>query len=250
MDCVDYAIPGFDCPVCPSCHDGVMNQAEELGIYELDIDCGGPDCDACDQELVAASIGTGTSTFRDQYSYNKLLALAGITDTLNLGPNYPGLKVYPKVINVFGGEDYLKVEANQGFMTQTDGIYVKTIILYIPWPEHNTINEGVNMSNALPAPSYGLCPPVPEGTVLPYLVYKETLIDNPSLLKKCFQSFVDNGQNSTYKVTYREGSIIASSFYAKGNINAGSLKRQNLDGSFETGAFTGIGYKIEYPYVP
>ena len=245
VDCVDYEIPGFDCPVCPSCHDGIMNQEPDGGLYELDIDCGSPECPSCGQEVVAEAIGTGTGSFRDQYSYNKLLAASGMTDTLNLGPNYPGLKK-SKVISPFGA-NYMKIEANQGFMTQSDGLYVKTIILYIPWPEN--VTAPVDMQN-LPEPTFGLCGPIPEGDPIPYILYKEKLVDNPGSLNKCFVSFVNNGENSTLTIPYLEGSPQASKYYAKGGINAGSLRRALLDGTLEMGTFTNVGFKVEYPYFP
>ena len=60
VDCLDYPIPGFEnCPICPSCHDGVHNTG---GInLELDVDCGGPDCDDCEQFVTVASIGEGSN---------------------------------------------------------------------------------------------------------------------------------------------------------------------------------------------
>lgn len=245
VDCVDYPIPGFDCPVCPSCHDGVMNQDPDAGLYELDIDCGGPNCPTCDRELTAASIGLGSSPFRDQYSYNKLLASSGMTDTLNLGPAYPGLEI-KKIQSAFG-QNYLKVVANQGFMTQSDGMYVKTITLFIPWPENTP--DPVDML-PLADPDYPICTVVlPEGSVIPYLTYQEKLIDNSSV-SKCFQSILTVNGNSKLTYTYLEGSPITSAYYTKGGINGGGLSRGILDGTHEYGTFSDIGFKFNYPYFP
>lgn len=245
VDCVDYPIPGFDCPVCPSCHDGVMNQDPDAGQYELDIDCGGPNCPTCDRELTAVSIGLGSSPFRDQYSYNKILAAAGMTDTLNLGPNFPGLKI-TKAQSGFA-TNYLKVEANQGFMTQSDGLYVKTITLFIPWPENTP--EPVNML-PLATPGFGLCSVVlPEGAMVPYLTYREQLVSNPSV-NKCYQSILTANGTSVLTYTYLEGSPVASTYYTKGSINGGGLARTNLDGTVENGAFSTLGFKFNYPYFP
>ncbi len=244
VDCVDYPIDGFDCPVCPSCHDGIINQDEDLGLYELDIDCGGPDCPTCDQELTATSIGLGNSPFRDQYSYNKLLASSGMTDTLNLGPAYPGLAVN-KVQSAFG-QPYLKVVANQGFMTQSDGMFVKTITLYIPWPE--TTTEPVNML-PLDDPDYPVCSVVlPAASVIPYLTYEEKLVDNPSAYNKCFQSILTANGPSILTYTYLQGFAQVSSYYTKGNINGGGLARGLLDGTHEYGSFSNLEFKFNYPF--
>ena len=248
-DCVDYPIPSMpECQVCASCHDGILNDGQDGGdnLFELDIDCGGPNCDACLQEVTAAGIGEGNGTpFRDQYSYNKLLAQSGMTDTLNLGPNYPGLKVTKNVI----GSSYLKVEANQGFALDATHTFVRTLILYIPIPpsydgDINFVEDMINTAQ----PTIGMCEPFAGTQVtVPFIVYKERFLEN-NTATKCFRSFIDGGENSKLNYTYSFGGPMYLGYYLKGNMNGGSMRTANdvISGEATYGNFNEIDFKIQY----
>lgn len=267
VDCVDYPIPALPgCMVCPSCHDeflnSIYNPGDLTGMLELDVDCGTPDCGPCMQELVVEDIGGdgSTSGFRDQYSYNLLQSAVGITDTLELDHNqYPGLKV-EKFTAGFSGPAYLKVTANQGIETATLGIYMRTITMYIPWPESMvTVNpffgpataaEMLTMFDSQPiAP--GACDPPVQGQERPYLIYREQLIDNPGTLNRCFFSYVDEPENSMLSIDYLLG-YLQSEYYTKGGINQGSLLYEPipLPGVLDIeGSFTNLTFKFQYPFI-
>ncbi len=260
VDC--DADPTTDCPPCEFCGDGllssILNPGDETGMYEFDIDCGTPECGPCTQELVVQAIGEegGETSFRDQYSYNRLLASAG-QDTLALDPAiYPGLRV-DKFPGGIGGPAFLRITANQGIMTDTDGIFMRTVILHIPWPENiapvdpflgpSITTEMVDASPFVP----GGCSPPFIGQENPYVIYKEELIDNPQILSRCFFSYVDNGENSELSIDHLVG-YIEYDYYVKGGVNMGSLLYQPipLPGVDDVeGAFTDLSFKVHYPYL-
>lgn len=249
VDCLDYPIPlpeFADCDICPSCHDNELNTAEGENLFELDVDCGGPNCDDCLTELTAASIGSGSgSSFRDQYSFNKLLAQSGVEDTLELDHNeYPGLEITK--VNI--GGDYLKVEGNQGFVLDEEHTFVKTLILYIPLPESDDgdITEEYDMVNTA-QPQIGLCEPFTgEQITVPFIVYKEGFIEDDSA-DKCFRSYVAEGEESQLFYTYNFGGPEYLGYYLKGNINQGSMRTADDIYSQEPtfGSFEGIDFKLQ-----
>lgn len=246
-DCVDYPIPGYTCEVCPSCHDGEMNPPED-NLYELDIDCGGPTCDDCLTELTAAAIGSGSgSPYRDQYSYNRILAQAGITDTLNLGPNYPGLKVTKVII----GSTYLKVESNQGFVLDEEHTFIRSLTLFIPIPESHegVIAETYDMLNTA-QPTLGLCEPfIGTQVAVPFLVYKERFLEN-NTATKCFRSYILDNEVSKLNYTYAFGGPVYLGYYLKGNITGGSIRTADgvLTQEPTLGIFEGIDFKLQYGF--
>ncbi len=262
VDCVDYPIAEYPCPVCPSCHDEVMNtillDGPGSGMYENDVDCGGPDCDLCLQELTVDNIGSdeGQSPFRDQYSYNVLLATSG-QDTLELDHNnYPGLS-YTKVQSGITGPAYLLIEANQGIMTADLGIFMRTVELYIPWPESMVTVDLPYMG--LPPATMDMidsAPAVPGGCTIPFtnlevpfLIYKEELISNPGVLSRCFFSYVDG--TSTLSIDYLMGHIEYDR-YVKGNVDEGAMLYTPLalPGVIDVeGSFTNLQFKKHYPFL-
>ncbi|MFN2429755.1 MAG: hypothetical protein ABR574_07055 [Cryomorphaceae bacterium] len=254
VDCVDYPIPEYPCPVCPSCHDEDLT--EEL--YELDVDCGG-DCDDCDMELVAEAIGGNNgSPFRDQYSFNRILAQNGNTDTLELDHNlYPGLKI-EKLPGGAGGvtPDLVRVEANQGFMTN-NGLLIKTVVLQMPYPEtyfDEGAGEGTVPLANLAQPTLAGCSPFQFGDDdIPFIEYSETLVENQNLLNKCFLSYVEPGETSELTVDYLVGYDVGpSEYYAKGEIDQGWLRTapDAISGDTSEGIFENVGFKIQYDYFP
>jgi len=268
VDCLDYdivetlinqsALPygyDLDCPICPSCHDGVHNEGDD-DLFELDIDCGGPNCPSCEQFVRIASIGQGTggSKFEDQYSYNKRLAKAGMTDTLSLDPNqFPGLKVTLETDFVGGGGTYMKVVANQGIAVDANNTLIRTITMYLPIPEsapEYALDTNIPMENTdIPEfPGPGPCMS-PLGVEVPFIGYQVKFIQN-NAADKCFTSFIDGTENSMLRYTYNFPSMYAMRSYAKGNINQGSLRTAEdiLSGVSTTGKFTDLEFKLEYPY--
>lgn len=254
VDCVDYPIPDYPCPVCPSCHDGIQNPVDDL-IFELDVDCGGPNCEPCEQYLTVDLIGTaGPTGFVDQYTYNRLMAAGGNTDTLELDHNmYPGLKA-EKIQNFGLGDPYLKITANQGFMTASNGLYVRTVTVYMRYPESIGLN-GTDTIADLGTPSFGICEPIPISK-LPFVVYKEKLVDSPNLLNVCMTSYEAPlnpdfplvTENSVLTIDYLYGLPQASQYYTKGNIDSGSLHSKKLDGTMLEGTYENIRFAKQYSY--
>lgn len=250
------------CPPCAFCADSLLssiyNVGDQTGMYEFDVDCGTPECGPCKEELVVQSIGPdGEATpFRDQYSYNKLLSAAG-EDTLGLDyVQYPGLKV-ERYAAGFSGPSYLLVTANQGVMTDSLGIYVRTIKMYIPVPE-NVVSTNyylgpgvsIDMEDSQPLAPGGCMPPL-QGQGRPFIIYTERLIDNPGMLNRCFFSYVEGGQNSELSIDYLLG-YIQSRYYVKGGINEGSIIYEPipLPGQQDVlGIFSELTFKIHYPFI-
>ena len=268
VDCLDYPIPGFEaCKICPSCHDGILNVNDDttgdIDLFELDVDCGGPNCDDCEQFVKIASIGQGTggSAFRDQYSYNKLVAMSGNSDTLELDhTQFPGLKVERKPN--FGGNvgTFLKVTANQGFALDATQTFVRTVTLFLPIPgsphalpaEDYDVGTQIPMLNtALPdIPGYGGC--IPFEISVPFITYQENLVGGPIQSQKCFRSYILDNETSNLLYTYNFGGVTSLGYYTKGEINGGSLRTAN---DFSTnlptlGQFTNLEFKFQYGLFP
>src|SRR5690554_3231808 len=226
-DCLDYPIPtyaGGTCPLCPSCHDQILNEGDD-DLYELDVDCGGPNCEPCEQFVTVASIGQGTngSAFRDQFSYNKILAAAGMTDTLSLDPiTYPGLKITRKQ---YIGDQYLVIVANQGFALDANSTFIRTVTMYLPIPNDPgyEVNTNIEMyDNPVPSiPGYNCLPNPNFETPTPMIGYQERIVSSPSnnQADKCFASFIDGTENSTLIFTYESGGILHGGHYVKGQVN-------------------------------
>jgi hypothetical protein len=252
VDCVDYPIPQYPCPQCISCHDNIQNPEN----FELDVDCGGPDCDRCPEFLIVQSIA-GTA-FTDQYTYNRALAQAGNTDTLELDHQlYPGLKV-EKIPGGFTPAHIL-VTANQGIQT-AEGLIVRTVELRIPYPEttfdeatQTMIDGPVDMTNQ-PQPDPGFCGPlIVEGDDIPYFTYKVVLVDNTSLLNNCYLSYEDDGQNSELVYTYLFSSLEGTTErLVKGNINEGSIRTAEdfISGEALDDTYSNLQFQFAYPYFP
>lgn len=252
VDCVDYLIPEYPCQVCVSCHDGLHNDPDD-NLFELDIDCGGPTCGPCDQFVTVAAIGTGNGTqFRDQYSYNKILAGLGNTDTLSLDHiAYPGLQVLRKT--GFGTPPYLEVTANQGFALDANTTYIRTLILFLPIPESSeetALNIPIELDDlAQPQfPGYQ-CNPFPGSATAPYIVYKEKLLQN-NQADKCFLNYEPLNEGTPDLVfTYNFGGVPHGGYLTKGQIDGGFLRTANdlLTGqTIATGIFTDIEFNLEY----
>ena len=254
VDCVDYEIPAYPCQVCPSCHDGLQNEGED-DLFELDVDCGGPNCEPCDQFITVASIGQGAggSAFRDQYSYNKLLATSGNSDTLELDHvNYPGFKV-ERATDFTSGDLYLRIEANQGFQLDATQTFIRTVILFIPVPESAAngdydVGEQIPMLNtALPGfPGLSGCVPTFDISV-PFITYQEELVGGPTQAQKCFRSYILDNETSNLLYTYNFTNITEG--YTKGTINGGSLRTAEdfLTGNSTLGVFSTLAFKAQYP---
>lgn len=261
VDCVDYPInhPDWvDCPVCPSCHDGIHNQGDD-DLFELDVDCGGPNCEPCEQFVTIASIGIGTggSSFRDQYSWNKLKAQSGITDTLSLDHNqYPGFKV-TRVNNFGGGSNvgsYIKIVANQGIDLGAENTLIRTVTLFLPVPESDpeyNLNIPIDLLN-MTAPdfaTYTSCLPLmPNDVSVPFITYQEKLIQN-NQADKCFRSYKEQNDVSRLTYTYHFGGVTSLGYYMKGSINQGKMRTGNnpQTGTKMEGSFNNLEFKAQYP---
>jgi len=253
VDCVDYPIPQYPCPQCISCHDGIQNPE----TFELDVDCGGPECDDCPNYLIAASLGG--SPFTDQYTFNRILAEAGNTDTLELDHNqYPGLLVE----KIPGGFEpaHIRITANQGIETQ-QGLFIRTVILRIPYPENIYDEDGEVMIDGpvdmidYDEPDPGFCGPIildPDDDVIPYFEYKEVLADSPNLLNNCYLSYVEMGETSQLNISYLFSSIEAFERLSRGSINAGSMRTAPDFISEEVleETFSNMEFQIDYVYLP
>lgn len=252
VDCVDYPIPEYPCPQCISCHDGIQNEEN----FELDVDCGGPDCDECLEFLTIDDIAG--SPFTDQYTFNRALAEAGNTDTLELDHQlYPGLKV-EKVPGGFTPA-HLLVTANQGIQTQ-EGLIVRTVTLRIPYPEtvfdeenQVMIDGPIDMSDQ-DQPDPGFCGPLLlEADDIPFFDYKVVLVENTSLLNNCYLSYVDDGENSELNYTYLFGTVEGTTeYYVKGNVNGGSIRTAEdfISGEALFDTYSNMQFQFDYPYFP
>ncbi len=253
VDCVDYEIPAYPCPICPSCHDGIQNEGED-DLFELDVDCGGPNCEPCDQFVTATAIGVNNgSSFRDQYSYNKLLAASGMTDTLNLGSQYPGLLI--EIKPNFGGNvsQYLRVEANQGFELDANNTFVRTVILFIPIPESDVdgdydVDTPIPLLNT-PQPQLANYSCQPFEINVPLIVYKEKLLQS-NQADKCMVSYLPTTTAPNLTYTYNFGGVTSLGFLTKGNIPMGALRSGQDPLTQETiyGSFNNLLFNIQYPF--
>lgn len=254
VDCLDYPIPGYeDCPICPSCHDGIHNTEEDF-LYELDVDCGGPYCEPCNQYVIIELIGTDNPTgFTDQYTYNRQMAASGNTDTLELDHYlYPGLKV-EKVQNFGFGEPHLKITANQGFLTASNDIYIRTVVIYQRYPEILGPDGAEGLAD-LGMPTFGICLPIPIYQ-LPFVAYRETLVNSTGsyLCMTSYEAPLDPDyplitEESTLTIDYLFGTAQIGQYYTKGNIDIGSLHSKQFDGTMLEGEFVDIRFAVQYPF--
>ena len=117
IDCVDYPIGAYDggsCPQCVSCHNGDLDEEN----FELQIDCGGPNCETCPEFLVADIDG---SPFQDQASSNAFFTNPCITtvpDTIFV----PNSLVLGPTQGAFTGNPYRVLTGIQQVPTQ-NGTY-------------------------------------------------------------------------------------------------------------------------------
>jgi hypothetical protein len=212
-DCIDWPIPDYDgggCTLCISCHDMVQNQ------NEVAVDCGGPNCEPCDQFIIATGIGSGDnpSGFSDQQTLNFTLGQAGedtISVTASSGPD--GLFI--QYVQNFAGDDYLQATAISEFETPNMERYRRTLVLYIPVPEAIGQDNPVPMVDAPIVPNVGTIGfPVEE---VPFLSYKEELIGNPNFVTRNFASYVEGTPVPELVYTY-EWSEILSGYYVQGTM--------------------------------
>lgn len=136
VDCVDYPIPNYvagSCPQCISCHDGLIS--EEL--FELDTDCGGPECEPCEQFLSATIDGSG---FIDQFSYNEAQALGNPDDPDTLFVPQ-ALQIFPTAGGVIGdAEPYRVIQGIQQIETP-NGTFQRILRVFIPRPNNVEVND-------------------------------------------------------------------------------------------------------------
>ena len=262
VDCLDYdfiaaldPIPyGYeDCPICPSCHDGILNDGDAL-LYELDVDCGGPQCAPCEQFVTIASIGQGSggSAFRDQYSYNLILAAAGM-DTLSLDDlGYPGLTIKRKI---YLGKQYLYIVANQGIALNANNTFVRTVTMYLPIPDDPGYEVGINIpmyNSSVPAlPTYECLPNPNFDPKYPLIGYQEKILQNEQA-NKCFVSYIDGNENSMLIYNYESGGVMSIGHYAKGGIDQGSM-RSGIGwqtGQSTSGKFSEVKFQLQYNMQP
>jgi hypothetical protein len=237
-DCVDYLIPfymditdpGQPCPLCPSCHDG--EQTEEL--FELDVDCGGPECEPCEQYLIAASIGQNPGTgqpFADQF-------------TIIANTNNPNIPVVPNALEIgptigtggFFGDPYRVLTGIQQ-NALSNGLYQRKIEIFLPIPDD--LEEGqfydINQFNALLVDNQD--PPV--------VRYSEGFLDGQFAGTRTFVSVIpaagepNSRLNITYKFENLEGGLL------RGNIQ---FTRFTEDEFLNPGQrfINGIEFAIQY----
>ncbi len=175
IDCLDYPIAsytqsdGSPCPLCPSCHDGILTEL----LFELNVDCGGPNCKPCDQFLIADGIGANIANmqpFSDQNTLNEALASAGLTDTLFV-PD--ALTLTTQAVPGPGGLPTIlyRLRGVQRFAIQGFGTYERVLEIIMPKP--STIQTGLgNGLNLVVFPTAPGAQPV-----APTVTYSEGYID-------------------------------------------------------------------------
>ena len=195
--------------------------------------------------------------FRDQYSYNKILALSGNSDTLELDHNqYPGLKI--QRVQAFAGNvsSYLKVTANQGFALDATQTFVRTVTLFLPIPGSDTngsfnVDTDIPMLNTWQPDLPGLNGCIPFEISVPFITYQENILGGPSQAQKCFRSYVLDNETSNLLYTYNFGGITSLGYYTKGEINGGSIRTaQDFLGTQTQGQYTNLEFKFQYPLFP
>jgi hypothetical protein len=139
----------------------------------------------------------------------------------------------------------LKVTANQGFDTGGNGLFVRTLTMYIPIPSEVNLTTPFPMLNV--TAQVGICLPF-QITGVPFLVYQEILVDNPSLVNRCFTSYVPAGAMSNLNFNYFRGYPEISTSYTKGAINQGSLRATDFLGVVTEGAFSDVEWKLLFSF--
>ncbi len=250
IDCVDYPFPSHTtspdnpecalcpCPLCPSCHDGELTQT----LFELDIDCGGPTCEPCEQFLIANSIGNTVasgSQFLDQATFNALLAL-GNQDTLSVEDP---LVMLPTNQNPVGNGPFRVIRGVQRINVPNTGTYERVLEIFIPAPAN--LEQG-EITPLIPFPQG----PAP-GTNAPTIQYTEGFIDGEFEGLKTFRGaapdpvFNDpliNSLNITYNYTNLAAGLI------RGNINFMRVRETNVfpPNQPEFRVVSGITFAVQY----
>ncbi len=230
IDCVDYPISAYPCPQCISCHDGILNEENE----ELDVDCGGPNCELCLQFLTVTKIGPGNGlAFIDQNTLNKLLALGGNTDTLYV-PNALTIG------NTAGfNPQYRTIRAVSQITTQ-NGIYQRIIELSIPRPNNLlAISDGgapINMVEYSPL----ITPPT--------LRYSEGFITGPFAGTATYQARTNLPGDPQARLNITYNFFTLQGGYLKGNVTFTRLERfpPNPLNPDETAKAENIEFQIHY----
>lgn len=230
IDCVDYPIPSYACPQCISCHDGIQN----VEIDELDIDCGGPQCEPCEQFLQVTKIGPGNGLgFMDQNWFNQLSALGGNDDTLYV-PNALTMS------NTAGFNPQYRTIRAVSQLETVNGTYQRVVELSIPKP-----------NNLLPISEGGTPIDMVEYSPLispPTLKYSEGFIDGPFAGTASYQATttLPGDPVDVLNITYNY--FILQGGYIKGNVTFTRLERfpPNPLNPDETAKAENITFKIQY----
>jgi hypothetical protein len=236
IDCVDYPIPQYDggsCPQCISCHDGIQNTEE---LFELDVDCGGPNCESCLQFLVAEVDG---SPFQDQFFFNLNAALANPDDPDTLFVEN-ALSIGPTQGSGFTGDIRRVIQGIQRIETE-NGTFERILRIVIPRP--NGVEPG---DDPIDIVEYGL------GIVEPPTVeYIEGFIDGPFSGQVTYRS-TDNYEtgdpNATFSLSYKEEILPQGYAYLKGTITFTRMENFSNPISDETIAISDINFQIQYNY--
>ncbi len=256
VDCLDYPIPGFEtCEICPSCHDLIQNTPithPDDNVFELDVDCGGIDCPACEQELVAFLIGSGNGNpFRDQYSYNRILAASGMTDTLGLDQFGIVGFMAEKITDVFSGLSYVKITGNQGIEIQGVGILIRTVTLAVPMPPTDQADVPSDLIELVDQVNPFGCDIIQP--IIPYLTYRERIINatTPNIPPdKCFFTEALTAPAGEFNYYYSEpGAVTSPVIYAKGETTNGNLLYTPFGGigTPEFGVYDDVSFKANIP---
>lgn len=200
VDCLDYPIPfytqvdGSPCPLCPSCHDNILT--EEL--FELDIDCGGPECEPCEQYLIASSIGQNPGAgqpFADQFTIiensNNPEGIPVVPDALTIGPTTGG---------GFLGDAFRVLTGIQQ-NALANGLYQRKIEIYLPEPDALEVGESydIDVFNTL----------LVDNQEPPVIRYSEGFLDGDFANTRVFGSVLPAVGNpvSRLTITYKEENL-------------------------------------------
>lgn len=241
IDCVDYPIPQYDngaCPQCISCYDQIQNDE----LLEQEVDCGGPNCEPCEQFVVSFGIGQGEfpSPFTDQQTMNTALALAG-EDTISItGNSLDGLRIKKISFPI----EFLEVTAVQEFEIPDGSRFRKTIIMGLPMPNVVGLFNPIPMPVNIPAP-VGLCNLIaPPATNIPYLTYSEQLIGENNFTD-CYILRDPDMTTPEVEYTYIYDNIL-SGFRVRGSIDASGLLSDQIIGADLIGSNLGIEFAFNY----
>ncbi|MEM9051708.1 MAG: Ig domain-containing protein [Bacteroidota bacterium] len=239
IDCVDWPIADYDngtCEQCLSCHDGEWDLEEN---FELQMDCGGPNCPRCTEFLVAEIDG---SDFQDQASFNLVFSS---NPCINITPDtifVPNSLTFSPTTGQFTGTPSRTLTGIQQVPTP-NGTFERVLEIVMPRP--NDIAAGP----VFEVIEYALGIPEP-----PSIRYTEGFIDGPFAGMRTYNSLAPNDPAYTMMDDDREFQlqtkveILPEGFaYLVGTINFAKIEQQ-FGLTEEIFEVRNVAFAIQYNY--